>query len=115
VKASVASLDEMEHVEHALAALNVRYDRRYRCYEIAGRSVECVIAAMPVNIGEHADHALTQFARCSVTPDPSRQFEHFGRHHWTPIRRTPESLTESQGEIWETTMALRVRSIAPAA
>ena len=23
-------LDEMEHVEHSLAALNVRYDRRYR-------------------------------------------------------------------------------------
>jgi hypothetical protein len=41
-------------------------------------SVERVIAAMPVNLREHADHALTQFTRC---PEASRQFDHFGRHH----------------------------------
>jgi hypothetical protein len=36
------------------------------------------IAAVPVNLLEDADHALTQFTRSAVTGDARRQFEHFG-------------------------------------
>jgi hypothetical protein len=36
------------------------------------------IAAMPVNLFEHAGRALTQFTRCAVTADARRQFEHLG-------------------------------------
>jgi hypothetical protein len=50
----------------------------------SGRSMEGGIAAMPANLLEHADHALTQFTRCAVTADARRQFEHFVRHHTTP-------------------------------
>jgi hypothetical protein len=69
----------MKHVEHALTAFDVRHYRRHRSNDIAGRSMERVIAAVPVNLGEHADHAVTQFTRRAVTGDASRHFKDFGK------------------------------------
>ena len=78
------AVDETEHFEHTLSTFNVRHGRCHRSHEIASRSMEGGIAAMPVNLLEHPDHALTQFTRRAVTADARRQFEHFGRHHTTP-------------------------------
>jgi hypothetical protein len=72
------AVDEIEHIEHALAAFDLRYDRCHRSHEVASRSMEGGIAAMPVNLFEHAGRALTQFTRCAVTADARRQFEHLG-------------------------------------
>jgi hypothetical protein len=53
------AVDEAERIEHTLAAFNLRHDRCHRSYEIACRAMECGIAAMPVNLLEYADRALT--------------------------------------------------------
>jgi hypothetical protein len=82
------AVDETEHIEHALAALNLRHNPLPPKHEIASRSMEGGIAAVPMNFLQYADHTLTQFARCAVTADARRQFEHFGRHHTPPTNDT---------------------------